>query len=393
MKTIKVFALTAVLGAILCSCGSGGSNQDTGTKFKPVERTSSLSDSEREQKLAAMREELGGISVDTMFYSHGVKMSVLPPAISGDITESAVERMTMKLLSVTTQNGIGGIGTNPCFALAASMEATNRATTGTAPQKMMVEYDVTYYVINCVTGDLFGSVTNKVTGVGSSFAHATQMAVNDIKNTQELQKMLAISSERIIDWYNTNLPLLKSKVSQAEAENDFALALALLESVPSQAPDAYKWANDQVAPTLQKMLRQKAAEYFAEMKSAIAQAGVSYSPEVAAYMKMIPVDSPEYKQAQALYDNYSQGVKDEKIAELDHQRKMEMEEFVWMKEKTKLEMEASMKSMELNAGVEKAKAYSQGIGGFSTGAAVGGLLTNLLMRPIMTPFRFARFLF
>lgn len=393
MKAIKYFTLATVLGAMLCSCGGNSQPAETGTKFKPVERTSSLTDSEREQKLAAMREEMNGISVDTMFYSHGVKMSVLPPAVSGDVTESAVERMTMKMLSITTQNGIGGMGSNPCFALAATMEATNRAATGTAPQKMMVEYDVTYYVINCVTGDLFGSVTNKVTGVGSSFTHATQMAVNEIKNTQELQKMLATSSDRIIDWYNTNLPLLKSKVAQAEAENDYALALALLESVPSQAPDAYKWANEQVAPTLQKMLRQKAADYFAEMKSAIAKAGVSYNPDVAAYMKMIPVDSPEYKEAQTLYNTYSQGVKDERIAEMDHQRKMELEEFAWMKEKTKLEMEASMKSMELNAGVEKAKAYSQGLGKVSTGMAVGGLLTNLLMRPMMMPFGFARFLF
>lgn len=393
MKSTKSFVLTCVLGALLCSCSSNGSNSDSGTKFKPVERTSSLSDSEREQKLAEMRQELGGISIDTMFYSHGVKMSVLPPAIGGDVTESAIERMVTKLLAITTQNGIGGMGSNPCFALAASMEATNRATTGTAPQKMMVEYDVTYYVINCVTGDLFGSITNKITGVGSSFSHATQMAINEIKNTVELQKLLATTSERIIDWYNTNLPLLKSKVAQAEAENDFALALALLESVPSQAPEAYKWANEQSAPILQKMLRQKAADYFAEMKSAIAQAGVSYSPEVAACMKMIPVDSPEYKEAQALYNNYSKGVKDERIAELDHQRQMELEEFAWMKEKTKLEMEASMKSQELNAGIEKAKAYSKGLGSFSTGAAVGGLLTTMLMRPMMMPFGFARFIF
>lgn len=389
MRRVHFFYIAALFACvILFAC-----NSKSGTKFKPTERTSSLSDSEREEKLAQIREELGGISIDTMFYSHGVKLSILPPAIAEDVSENVVERIAMKMLAITSQNGIGGIGTNPCFALAASLNEANRATTGTAPQKMMIEYDVTYYVINCLTGDVYGSASDKITGVGNTFAHAAQNAANEIKNTQELQQMLSSSSSAIIEWYNTNLPLLKSKVAQAEADNDFALALALLESVPSQSTTAYEWADSQSSSTLQKMLKQKASDYFVELKNAITQAGVSYSPDVAAYMKMIPSDSPEFSEAQKLYENYSKAVNDERIAELDYERKMELEQFVWEKEKTKLEMQASMKSMEVNASVEKTKAISNGIIGFCSGSAVGGLLTNILTRPIIAPFRFSRFLF
>lgn len=381
-KTIRFLLSLSTLFVFLC-CG-GSSNQ--GVKYNPTHRQSSLSDAEREEKLAQMRQELGGISIDTMLFSHGVKMSVLPPAIGGDITERVAEKIMLKMLAITTQNGIGGVGTNPCIALAASMESTNRAATGTAPQKMLVEYDVTFYVINCVTSDVYGSQTIKVSGVGNTFAHATQTSVNSIENSSELQALLSTSSERIVNWYNSNIPLLKSKIAQAITDNDYAYALALLESVPEQAEECYNWANSEVSNVLHSVMRQRATENFSMMKGAIAAAGFSYDPSIAAYMKMIPSDSPEYKEAQQLYDNYTKSLNDERLAEIDHERQMQMEQFAWEKEKAKLKMDASMKKMELDASVEKSKAF----GNFMSGTAVGGLLTNLLMRPIMAPFRFFR---
>lgn len=303
----------------LIACGNGSNNnavvdnsetqnevvakKGSGKKFAPQERTSSMTAGEREAAIAQKRAELN-VDYESLISSHGVKLSVLQPIIKGDINEDIADRISMKMLEIAAQNGISGMGTNPNFVLGAEINQTNRIATGTAPQKMTTQYEMLFKVMNALAGDVYGVSKQEVTGVGSSFEEATHNAVNNIKNTPEMQTFLQTASERIIDWYNTNITVLKNEVEKAEAGGDFAYALALLGSVPEQATEAYKYVSEKQPKTLSAMLHKQATDMLSQMEGKIASLGDEFDPAVGAYFSLIPMDCPEYKTAQDLYANY-----------------------------------------------------------------------------------------
>ena len=117
MKRIYNIIGVALMAIAIMSCG--GQQKSEGKKFAPKERESSLSDSERKAAIAQKKTELlGGLNLDTLLYSHGVKFSIVQPKVQGeDITQDIADRIVMKMLQIACQNGISGMGTNPSFVL------------------------------------------------------------------------------------------------------------------------------------------------------------------------------------------------------------------------------------------------------------------------------------
>lgn len=385
MKSIYKIIGIALMAVAIMSCGG---QEKKGTKFAPQERTSSLTDSEREEAIAQKRAELlGGLNLDTLLYSHGVKFSIVQPKLQGeDITQDIADRLVMKMLQMACQNGISGLGTNPGFVLGAEIAQTGRAATGTTPQKMTVKYQLTFKVMNTATGDVYATATQEVMGVGNSFVEANQNFVNEIKNTPEIQKMLQTASERIIDWYNKNVQTVKNQIETAAGKGDYDLALAIASSVPEQATTAFQYASSKMESLTKGLMHKKAADMLGEMTAAMASAGEDFDPSIGAYFKLIPTDAPEHAKAQELYNKYTQQCKArrdalEAKAERDEQAARELEKFRMMQEhetelaeieadkiKSKYASLASAKAAEAKA---KASRRSGGLFG-SIGDAISG---------------------
>lgn len=297
MKHIYLIVV-ALMGCLMISC----SNSDKKKGFNPQERTSSLSDEEREQRLAEKRAELG-FDFDSMLNSHGVKLSIVMPKVQGDITEEVSKRLATKMLQMVSQNGMSGLGTSPNFVLGAEISQTGRAATGTAPQKMTVQYELTFNVMNAVTGDVYGTTMQEVQGVGNSFEEANLNAMKEIKNTPQVQKFLQDASERIVKWYDENLQSVKNQVEKAEGEGNFELALALLNSIPEQSA-SYQYVAEKQDALMKGMLHKRAADMLSEMEAVLASSGDEFNPAVGAYLSLIPTDSPEHAKAQQQYAEY-----------------------------------------------------------------------------------------
>ena len=336
MKRIYIIIGVVLMAVVITSCGG---QQKQGTKFAPKERTSSLSDSERQAAIAQKKAELlGGLNLDTLLYSHGVKFSIVQPKIQGeDITEDIANRISMKLLQMACQNGISGLGENPSFVFGTEIAQTGRAATGTAPQKMTVQYQLTYKVMNTATGDVYATATQDVMGVGNSFVEANQNFVKEIKNTPEIQKMLQTASNRIIEWYNKNAQTVKNQINEAAGKGDYALALAIASSVPEQAGEAFKYASGKIDELTKGLLHKQAADMLGEMTAAVASAGDDFNPAIGAYFNLIPTDSPEHAKASEMYKEYTEKCKArrnalEAKAESDEQAAREFEKFKMMQD-------------------------------------------------------------
>jgi len=386
MKRIYNIIGVALMAVAIMSCG--GQQKSEGKKFAPKERESSLTDSERKAAIAQKKAELlGGLNLDTLLYGHGVKFSIVQPKVQGeDITQDIADRISMKLLQMACQNGISGLGENPKFVFGTEIAQTGRAATGTAPQKMTVQYQLTYKVMNAVTGDVYATATQDVMGVGSSFVEANQNFVKEIKNTPETQKMLQTASERIIDWYNKNVQTVKNEIETAAGKGDYDLALALASSVPQQATAAFQYASSKMDDLTKGLMHKKAADMLGEMTAAVASASDDFDPSIGAYFKLIPTDAPEHAKAQELYSQYTQKCKErrdalEAKAERDEQAAREFEKFKMMQDhetelaqieadkiKSKYASLASAKAAEAKA---KASRRSGGLFG-SIGDAISG---------------------
>ena len=386
MKRIFSIVGIALMAIVIVSCGG---QQKHGTKFAPKERQSSLSDSERQAAIAQKRAELlGGLNLDTLLYSHGVKFSIIQPKEQGeDITQDISDRIVMKMLQMACQNGISGMGTNPGFVLGTEIAQTGRAATGTAPQKMTVQYQLTFKVMNTVTGDVYATATQDVMGVGNSFVEANQNFVKEIKNTPDIQKMLQTASERIIKWYNQNAQTVKNQINEAAGKGDFALALAIATSVPEQATDIFKYASSRIDDLTKSMLHKQAADMLGEMEAAVASAGDDFDASIGAYFKLIPTDAPEHAKAQELYKTYTQKCKErrdalEAKAERDERAAQQLERFKMMQEhETELaEIEAdkirSKYASMASAKAAEAKAKRSGLFG-SIGYAISGTFDRI----------------
>ena len=384
MKRIYNIIGIALMAVAIMSCGG----QQKGTKYAPKERTSSLSDSERQAAIAQKKAELlGGLNLDTLLYSHGVKFSIVQPKIQGeDITQDIADRIVMKMLQIACQNGISGLGTNPGFVLGTEIAQTGRAATATTPQKMTVKYDLTFKVMNTTTGDVYATATQEVMGVGNSFVEANQNFTSEIKNTPALQKMLKTASERIIDWYNKNEQTVKNQIETAAGKGDYDLALAIASSVPEQATVTFKYASSKMGELTKGLMHKKAADMLGEMTAAVASSGDDFNPSIGAYFKLIPTDAPEHAKAQELYKAYTQKCKErrdalEAKAERDELAAREFEKFKMMQEhETELaEIEAdkikskyaSMASAKVAAAKAAATKKSGGLFG-SLGDAISG---------------------
>ena len=327
---------------LLVACNNG----KQGTKFAPKEREQAfVSDSERQAAIDKKRAELDSLNLDikTLVFDNNIKLTILPPAAAGDITEEASALMVGKMMQIVAQNGIGGCGNSPVFALATVMAPTSRITTGTAPQKMITKYTITYVVANMLTGDVYASHNEDVEGVGNSFSEATRNAVNEIKNTPEIQQMLKTASERIMSWYNSNPQGFKAIVEGFVSKQDYETAFALLASVPNQATTCFDYAQKRQGQVLEEMKNQKAAETLADMKNAIAAAGEKYDPMAAGYLKMIPANSKQYADASKLYDNYVKRIQDVRLDSIKHEQKMELERLAAEQVKLQHQQNASMR--------------------------------------------------
>lgn len=358
---ISTLIAIGLFGLMAVSCGG---RQGNGVKFNPNARDSSMTDEGRKAAIAEKKKSLNP-DISSMMNSNGVKLTMLPPSPSGDITEEISERIGAKMLGLIAANGIGGVNNVPDFALAATISETGRETSGGIPQKYIIKYEINYKVINMLDGTVYGAVTETIIGAGNSFQEATRNAVNEIKPTDNLRQMLSTASERIVGWYDTNLSTFKNQVAAAVEKRDFALALAYLNSVPSQATEAYTYASQEYAKVLEAYKTSESKRNLSALKAAIASSSSSLEldPQVYACLAMIPEGSQDYKDALAAVTNYEKGVAERQAREDARQAKAE--EARNKAEELKKEREHVMQMAQMQAdkeiAVAEAKASEQAI--------------------------------
>lgn len=327
-----------ILGIIFLTACNGNQN---GVKFAPKEKVSKLTELERKEAILKKRQDLSGVNLDTLLFSNNIKFTVLSPKPKDEITMNVSELAQMKMVELSCQNGISGLGTNPIFVLAMTMTPINKGITSTIPEKKTGTYAINIYVGNALTKDIYSSLSFQIMGVGDTYEQVAINAVGTINNTSEFQLMLKKASQKIVRWYDSNLETFKMQIESFVSSGNYAQAHALLSSVPQGASMCFQYAKQKQDIVLQKLMEQRKADNLVNMKDAIAESGTSYSPKVGAYYQMIPLNCPEKDIADKLFAKYMSGIENAVNNEIEHKRYLEKAEIEFRTLQVQSEIEAS----------------------------------------------------
>ena len=319
--------------SVLFSC-TNGSQRKQGVYYNPEPANTGFVQEDRPQYGSESNEFL------ETFEESGVTLTVMSPAIEGDISYESSKQITMKLLRLVTSNGIGCLGGDPTYALVPVLSLQNKGVTATVPSKMTVTYTMTLYVGNTLTGEIYESTAINIMGVGNSYEKAVINAVNSIGDNREIKRMLASASNKIINNYEKDPYAIINKANEYISKDDIDFAYLLLSSVPDAATETYALAQEYL-PKVQEMFYLRHSEnLLSRMKDAIAKAGITYNSDISAYHQLIPINSEQRLVADNLFDEY--------IAKLDEHERLKIEQEIYMEREElacqKLAMELSIQA-------------------------------------------------
>lgn len=327
MKKYPIIALA--LGMLLASCGGQATD---GKKFAPAEKQPSMTDSEREAAIAAKRNS-STAEDSALIFGNCVKLTILKPKPQGKVTGQMSELVGQRMLDMVTANGIGGIGGDPAMVFACGITDVDKKLTATAPQKTQVTMNVQYYVANVADGTVFGSLSDRVTGVGNNEEQAYRNALSQLGNADGIRRMLKKANQNIVEYYNSNAESIQAEAEALIAANDYERAYTLLRGVPGQCTGLFEYSSKRLPAISRQILERDAGANLAHMRAAIAANSENYAEVVGDIMALIPVNTPQYAEATAAFGKYltDLDIKAEKRAKIEaekadawHRRQMEL---------------------------------------------------------------------
>ncbi|RLD41173.1 MAG: hypothetical protein DRI86_13915 [Bacteroidetes bacterium] len=333
---MKILHLVLLLGlgiaVSITACNSGSDNKK-GVQFNPTtnaESSTKLSDAEREQKIAAKKKKFNAVQSDNLIenlaqFVGKVKLTVMLPNDQG-LNKEENRILESKMLQIVTSNGIGGLGGNPRFIITPVISILKKDVTSTAPIKYSIKYDITFYVVDMITGNVFGTYNTQLLGVDDSENRALLAVFNNIKtNDVKIQSFLKSSQNKIIDYYKNNGDKIIAEANTLNAKEKYSQAMSLLESIPSEATIVFEKAQPHIKTIFQNYLDNQCETSLAMMKAELGNynelSAAGFNPKAMGYYKMIPANAKCKKEADKLYSDYKENLNPQKIKDWENAEK------------------------------------------------------------------------
>ena len=291
---IMLFLLSIVLICFACQ----ENEQPQGVTYNPQPKSSVMSDEQRQAAIAQKRKETNRRLTPTE-YNNSVKLTIRVPKTTEDFTEREAELMATRMLRITADNGVAGYGGDPSFVFAGVINSKQKGITSTISKKNYIAYNISFYIANILTGDVFGCFSQDVIGVGNSDELASINAIQSIENNNDIQAFINETSKKIIRWYEANKAIVVSQINRQVQLEEYDKAYALLQSIPRDAKTCFAAAQKYLDEVYDKF----STDYYYAMLDAMA-VGDKYNPEAGAYMRLISPKSSVYAKADSTFHRY-----------------------------------------------------------------------------------------
>lgn len=212
-----------------------------------------------------------------------------------DLNEPGKRQLETKLNQIVTYAGVTG-GFDRRFIITPNINVCSESTTATIPQKTSIKTDITFFIGDGVTGNLFGSVVVKATGVGDNHQDALCSAIKKIKiDDEELQSLISICKKRIIEYYDAMAPDIIKEAKEHMNSGDYETALSKLALIPSLC-DEYNTAQGLISECGGRLIAKDNDELIMKAKAAWSRNPNSIgASEASEYIAQINITSPSVK--------------------------------------------------------------------------------------------------
>jgi len=251
------------------------------------------------------------VAQDEKNSNDGILLAAYVPQQIENIPASARKMLLNRLNKVITQNGIGNSGYNARFVLTPNVEVMSKDITATAPPKVALNLNLTLYIGDGVTGDLFASESLELKGVGTNENKAYISAIKRLtaKNPTVLS-FIAEGKAKIIEYYNNNCDLFVKKAAALESQNEYEEALAVLANIP-EASTCFDKVRSKIQSLYKKSIDRDCQKKLNEASGIwAANQDIDAANEAGAILASIEPQGACYGQVKSLYSKISARVKD-----------------------------------------------------------------------------------
>ena len=150
------------------------------------------------------------------------------------VTDETASTLKTQLERLVTQSKLDVGWDNANFAITAKFDQLDRHVQGGAPAQIVNVFGVTLYLVDIYHQKLFSSTYVEVKGVGTNDTKASMNAVRQLnRGNTKITSFLSGLKQRIINYYDSQLPIIMKEVKSKVAMKNYGEALAMLAVVPT----------------------------------------------------------------------------------------------------------------------------------------------------------------
>lgn len=196
-----------------------------------------------------------------------IAIAAIVPDEAG-VPGGAQRNLQNRLMQIATLNGLGATE-NAQFVMVPMLSIINKDVTPTAPPMVSLTMDVTLYIVDMLTQNIYSQTSIQVRGVGNTEERAYTQALNGINPRHgQFRGFVEKGKEKIIEYYNSKCDVVISSAQALAGQKNYEEALFTLMSVPDVSRECYDKCMQISIDIYQEYADQQCNEYLSAARAA-----------------------------------------------------------------------------------------------------------------------------
>lgn len=197
-----------------------------------------------------------------------IAIAAIVPDEAG-IPGGAQRSLQNRLMQIASLNGLGATENAAQFVMVPMISVISKDITPTAPPKVSLRIDVTLYIVDALTQNIYSQTSIEVRGIGNTDERAYTQAINGINPRQgQFKGFIEKGKEKIIEYYNSKCDVIISSAKALAGQKKYDEALFTLMSVPDVSRECYDKCMQVSMDVYQEFADNQCNEYLSAAKAA-----------------------------------------------------------------------------------------------------------------------------
>jgi hypothetical protein len=226
---------------------------------------------------------------------------VVPEQMDG-MPENALSVLDNKLQQIATSNGLGGINYDTRFIITCKVVLITKDIIPGPPPMHAYNMDVTLYIADYFSKNVFATTTISAKGVGTNENKAYINGISNINaGSSQFKSFIEKGKQKIIEYYNSRCDFIIKEALTMASTDQYRQAIFNLMSIPDICKECFDKAMNEVPDVYKRFINYVCNKNLAAAKAVwTANPNSTGANAVAGYLADIYPDAACYGEAQKL---------------------------------------------------------------------------------------------